>query len=68
MPGKLRAKSYPTATIKGVVFVWMGAGEPLPIEEHVPEEFFDDKALLFNWANTWPCNWRPAALAASRSA
>jgi phenylpropionate dioxygenase-like ring-hydroxylating dioxygenase large terminal subunit len=60
MPGKLRAKTYPTATVKGIVFVWMGAGKPAPIEENVPEEFFDDDALLFCWTNSWPCNWRPA--------
>jgi nitrite reductase/ring-hydroxylating ferredoxin subunit len=60
MPGKLRVKTYPTATVHGIVFVWMGAGEPLPIESQVPEEFFDERALLFCWTNTWPCNWLPA--------
>src|SRR5579885_1333106 len=43
------AKVYPTRTLKGVVFVWMGDGEPAPIEEDVPEEFFDPEAfILFN--------------------
>jgi phenylpropionate dioxygenase-like ring-hydroxylating dioxygenase large terminal subunit len=60
MPGKLRVKVYPTATIKGTVFVWMGSGEPSPLEDNIPEEFLDDKALLFCWTNSWPCNWRPA--------
>ena len=60
MPGKLRVRTYPTALIKGVVWVWMGAGEPTPLEEAIPEEFLDDKAMLFSWTNSWPCNWRPA--------
>jgi len=60
MPGKLRAKTYPTETVKGIVFVWMGAREPAPIRDQVPEEFFDDSAMLFSWTNSWPCNWRPA--------
>ncbi|HLY67670.1 MAG TPA: Rieske 2Fe-2S domain-containing protein [Chloroflexota bacterium] len=60
MPGKLRVKVYPTETVKGIVFVWMGAGEPVPIQEDVPEEFFRPEVLLFHWTNSWPCNWRPA--------
>lgn len=60
MPGKLRVKTYPTVTTNGIVFVWMGEGEPVRPEEDIPEEFFDSKVLLFSWTNTWPCNWRPA--------
>src|SRR5436309_15549138 len=33
MPGRVRARAYPTQTHKGMVFVWMGEGEPAPIEE-----------------------------------
>jgi phenylpropionate dioxygenase-like ring-hydroxylating dioxygenase large terminal subunit len=60
MSGKVHARVYPTVTLKGVVFVWMGAGEPAPLAESIPEEFFDPDAMVFNWANTWACNWRPA--------
>jgi len=60
MIGKLRAKVYPTTTIKGVVWVWMGAGEPAALEDAIPEEFLDGSVQLFHWRNTWPCNWRPA--------
>ncbi len=55
-----RARVYPTHTLKGMTFVWMGEGEPAPIEEDVPEEFFDDDALVFSSVTTWQCNWRPA--------
>jgi len=44
-PGS-EAKVYPTHTLKGLVFVWMGDGEAAPIEEDVPEEFFDPDALV----------------------
>jgi hypothetical protein len=57
MPGRLQARSYPTVTLKGVVFVWMGAGEPIPPQEDIPPEFFDEKAVLqVSWAY-WPMNW-----------
>src|SRR5438067_2428494 len=59
MPGQLRARVYPTTTHKGMVFVWMGRGEPKPLQECIPEEFFDDEALVLQWTTVWPCNWRP---------
>jgi phenylpropionate dioxygenase-like ring-hydroxylating dioxygenase large terminal subunit len=54
------AKIYPTRTLKGVVFVWIGEDEPAPIEEDVPEEFFDDAALILTGQVTWRCNWEVA--------
>lgn len=60
MPGKIRARVYPTVTQKGTVFVWMGQGEPAPLAESIPEEFFDDDALVLHWISEWQCNWRPS--------
>jgi phenylpropionate dioxygenase-like ring-hydroxylating dioxygenase large terminal subunit len=60
MPGKLRARTYPVRTVKGVVFVWMGKGEPVPFEEDAPEEFFEPETMVFNWTSEWVANWRPA--------
>jgi phenylpropionate dioxygenase-like ring-hydroxylating dioxygenase large terminal subunit len=54
------AKVYPTRTLKGVVFVWIGDGDAAPIEEDVPEEFFDDDALVLTGEVTWRCNWEVA--------
>ena len=59
MPGKIRARVFPTATYKGVVFVWMGEGEPAPIEDGIPEEFFQPEKVVLNWVTEWPANWRP---------
>lgn len=54
-------KVYPTRTLKGVVFVWIGEEEPAPIEEDVPEEFFDPRAfILFNDRIMWRTNWEVA--------
>jgi phenylpropionate dioxygenase-like ring-hydroxylating dioxygenase large terminal subunit len=57
MVGRLHAKKYPTRTLKGLVFVWMGEGEPVPIEEDVPPEFFDQGADVRHAWNYWRCNW-----------
>ena len=54
------ARIYPTRTLKGVVFVWIGDDDVAPIEEDVPEEFFDDDALVMTGEVTWRCNWEVA--------
>lgn len=59
MVGRLKARNFPTRTLKGIVFVWMGEGEPAPIQEDVPPEFFDDSdEMLILWTfQYWHCNW-----------
>ena len=59
MPGKIRARVYPTATRKGIVFVWMGAGTPVPLADSIPEEFFEDDKQVLAWRTVWNANWRP---------
>ena len=54
------ARAFPTRTLKGVVFVWIGDGDPAPIEDDVPEEFFDDQALILTGQVDWRCNWEVA--------
>ena len=36
---KLRNRKYPTRTIHGVVWIWMGVTEPVPLEEDLPPSF-----------------------------
>ena len=56
--GKMKVRSYPTEIVRGVVFVWMGETEPVPIEEDVPEEFFDEENFVIMCYRTiWPMNW-----------
>jgi phenylpropionate dioxygenase-like ring-hydroxylating dioxygenase large terminal subunit len=59
MPGQIRARVFPTATLKGVVFVWMGKGAPVALEENIPEEFFQADKIVLAWNTQWPANWRP---------
>ena len=59
MPGKVHARVYPTVTLKGIVFVWTGKGDPAPPSEDIPEEFFDPGKLVLHWSTEWPANWRP---------
>ena len=54
------AKKYPTQVLKGVVFIWIGDAEPAPIEEDVPQEFFDDDNLVTVGVINWDCNWEVA--------
>ena len=55
------ARAYPTRELKGIVFVWMGDAEPAPIEQDVPDEFFDPEAYVpFNDRIYWPVNWEVA--------
>jgi len=56
--GKMECGVYPTRTLKGVVFVWMGEGEPAPIEEDVPPEFFREEYRVWTSMDKWSCNWR----------
>lgn len=57
MTDKLRAKAYPTAVLLGVVFVWMGKTEPVPLQEDLPSEFFDDNYAINVYRKMWPMNW-----------
>ena len=59
MVGRLKAKKFPTRTLRGTVFVWMGEGEPAPIEEDVPPEYFDDSddVIIMSTWRYWDCNW-----------
>ncbi len=60
IPGRVTARKYPTRTLKGMVFVWMGDGDPAPIEEDVPPEFFDDITLILFATEYWPVQWNLA--------
>ena len=57
MVGQLKATKFPTITLKGMVFVWMGEGEAVPPEEDIPPEFFDDVTMIQWSMRYWKCNW-----------
>ena len=57
MVGNLTIRSYPTRTLKGWVFIWMGDGAPAPIEEDVPPELFEEGNVLISSTSYWMINW-----------
>ena len=56
--GEMKAWAFPTVTLKGIVFVWMGQGQPADPREDIPPEMFDEPHTIVRWSCTSvPCNW-----------
>lgn len=56
VPG-MQARKFPTVTIKGLVFVWMGDGEPVSPEEDIPPELFEEHNIHRPVFTMFDCNW-----------
>ena len=54
---KLKARSYPTRSHRGIVYIWMGVSDPVPLEEDLPEEFFEPDVVIHTYVKIWPMNW-----------
>lgn len=61
LPGSkgTKMRNYPTRTIKGTVFVWMGDGPAVAPEEDLPYELFDPNIVVMTGVHVWKANWRP---------
>lgn len=59
--GKACVRTFPVAERAGLVFVWMGEGRPVPVEDDVPEELLRPDARVYPYARVVPGNWRHAA-------
>ena len=61
LPGSkgTKLRVYPTVTIKGTVFVWMGEGPAVAPEEDLPFELFDPNIIVMTAEHVWNANWRP---------
>jgi len=57
MVGEIKAWTYPTVTIKNMVFVWMGKGEPVDPSEDVPPEMFEENTIVRYSFSIFNCNW-----------
>lgn len=55
-PG-MKARKFPTVTLKGLVFVWMGEGEPVAPEEDIPPEIFEPHNIFRPSFCMFDCNW-----------
>jgi len=58
--GKARVKTYPAEERLGYVWVYMGDGTPPPIEDDIPEELRDPKAVRLDRLTMQKGNWRYA--------
>jgi phenylpropionate dioxygenase-like ring-hydroxylating dioxygenase large terminal subunit len=56
---KLRARKFPTAERLGIVFVWMGETDPVPVEQDIPHELLDCEftGTRFMRVKVWGANW-----------
>ncbi len=62
--GKMRAKKYATQEWRGIVFVWMGQTEPVPLEEELPPPLLDPAYSGRRYMRTrvWEVNWTEPVL------
>lgn len=44
--------------LRGIVWVWIGDGQPVPLEEDIPEEFLNPDYLILTDTRLWRVNWR----------
>ncbi len=56
----VRVRTYPVEEHGGVVFVFVGDGEPPPIEADVPEDFFQPGVKVRGWLRKRRGDWRYA--------
>lgn len=61
---KMRAKRYPTKEWHGIVFVWMGQTDPVPLEDDLPPPLLDPKFTGRRYMRTkvWEVNWTEPVL------
>jgi phenylpropionate dioxygenase-like ring-hydroxylating dioxygenase large terminal subunit len=59
--GQVCVRTFPVEERIGMIWVWTGEGEPVPVEEDIPEELFRPEADIFWRQKTAKGNWRYAA-------
>lgn len=59
--GRVQVATYPVAERLGLVFVWIGDGEPHPVEDDLPEELVSNSFVMGGRSDIRPGNWRFAA-------
>ena len=59
--GKARVKTYPIEERLGLIWVYVGDGDPPPVEDDIPEELFDKNAVILGQVRVRHGNWRYGA-------
>jgi phenylpropionate dioxygenase-like ring-hydroxylating dioxygenase large terminal subunit len=55
---KARVRVYPTEERFNLIWLFMGEGEPPPLEEDLPPELKEQGIFTFFAFTEWKCNWR----------
>ena len=58
VPGKVRLRTYPVEERAGIVWVWVGEQEPVPVEDDIPKALLLDNAVVKVRNLTFNGNWR----------
>jgi phenylpropionate dioxygenase-like ring-hydroxylating dioxygenase large terminal subunit len=58
--GTLCVRTFPAEERLGMIWVWTGDGDPVPLDDDLPEEFLDPAADIFWRQSDSPGNWRYA--------
>jgi phenylpropionate dioxygenase-like ring-hydroxylating dioxygenase large terminal subunit len=56
--GRVFHKVYRVREFRSLVWIWMGDGEPVSLEEDLPPEFTDLATEVFSEVQIWNANWR----------
>lgn len=59
--GRVSVAAYPVAERLGLVFIWIGDGEPHPVEDDLPAELVDNPFVMGGRTDIRDGNWRFAA-------
>ncbi len=54
---KLKARAFPTLEFSGIIFVWMGETDPVPLNEDLPFELNDPLNDMYVRVKQWETNW-----------
>jgi phenylpropionate dioxygenase-like ring-hydroxylating dioxygenase large terminal subunit len=57
---KACVRTFPCEERAGLIFVWMGEGKPVPIEQDIPAELLRPDARVYSHARIVEGNWRHA--------
>ncbi len=58
LPGNVRVRSYPTEERFGILWAFIGEGEPPPLDEDLPPELKEQGIMTHFTFSEWSCNWR----------
>ncbi len=58
LPGNVHVQAYLTEERFGIVWAFMGEGEPPPLEEDLPPGLLEPNILVQYVFEYWPCDWR----------